>query len=78
MAEELKKQLNEQKEATDAQIDKQNQKIKYLEEENSDLKERVTKTKGILTGSVVLVEEEDEEEDPEEDLIYEERTSPNI
>ena len=77
IAEELKKQLGEQKESSYAQISKQNEKIKYLEEENSDLKEKVTKTKGILTGSVVPEEEEDEE-DPEDEPIYEERASPDI
>lgn len=77
MAEQLKKQLGEQKEASNAVAEKQNEKIKYLEEENSNLKEKVTKTKGILTGSVVPEEEEDEE-DPEDERVYEERASPEI
>ena len=77
MAEELKKQLGEQREASNAETERQNEKIKYLEEENSNLKEKVTKTKGILTGSVVPEEEEDEE-DSEDERIYEERASPEI
>ena len=76
-AEELKRQLNELHDNADQKISQQNEVIKNLEEENSSLKEKVTKTKSILTGSVVP-DDKEEDEESEEDISYEERASPDI
>ena len=73
----IRRDISQQNNEADAQISQQRAKIRYLEEENNNLKEKVSRTTGILTGSVVPDEEEDEE-DPEEDPTYEERASPEI
>ncbi len=76
-AEELKRQLSELHNNADQKISQQNEVIKKLEEENSSLKDTVSTTKSILTGSVVP-DDEEEDEEFEDDQIYEERASPDI
>ena len=77
IAAELKKELQGQKKASEAEIIRKDEKIKTLERKVADYEETVTRTNGILTGSVVPDEEEDEE-DPDSESIYEERASPEI
>ena len=77
IAAELKKELKGQKEASEAELIRKDEKIKTLERKVSDYEDKVTRTSGILTGSAVPDEEEDEE-DPDSEPIYEERASPEI
>ncbi|WP_051142991.1 CD1107 family mobile element protein [Butyrivibrio sp. AE2015] len=77
IAAELKKELKGQKEASEAELIRKDEKIKTLERKVADYEDKVTRTSGILTGSAVPDEEEDEE-DPDSEPIYEERASPEI